>query len=75
MPRVFGLVAITTLVATALSTLAETGVWVAIVRKGSSVDGDWLDQMWTLQAVRGVILICSRWYWCRSLPGPMAIPN
>lgn len=56
MPRVFGLVAITTLVATALSTLAETGVWVAIVRKGSSVDGDWLDQMWTLQAVRGVIL-------------------
>jgi O-antigen/teichoic acid export membrane protein len=55
-PRDFGLVAITTLVATALATLSDIGTWVSIVRKGDKLDRDWLDQLWTLQAVRGVIL-------------------
>jgi O-antigen/teichoic acid export membrane protein len=55
-PRDFGLLAITTLVATALAMLSETGAWVSIVRKAERVDRNWLDQLWTLCAVRGVIL-------------------
>ena len=55
-PRDFGLLAITTIVATALVMLSELGTWVAIVRQADSVDRRWLDQMWTLQAGRGVLL-------------------
>jgi O-antigen/teichoic acid export membrane protein len=55
-PRDFGLVGITTLVATALALLAETGAWLGIVRQGSNLTREWLDQMWTLQAMRGVLL-------------------
>jgi O-antigen/teichoic acid export membrane protein len=55
-PRDFGLLAITTIVATALVMLSELGTWVAIVRQGEAVDRRWLDQMWTLQAGRGVLL-------------------
>jgi O-antigen/teichoic acid export membrane protein len=55
-PKVFGLVAITTLVATALALLTETAVWISIVRKGNTVEQKWLDQLWSLQAIRGVIL-------------------
>jgi O-antigen/teichoic acid export membrane protein len=55
-PRDFGLLAITTLVATALALLAETGAWISIVRKGDKLERNWLDQLWTLQAVRGVLL-------------------
>jgi O-antigen/teichoic acid export membrane protein len=55
-PRDFGLLAITTLIATALAMLSDVGAWVSIVRKGEGVDRDWLDQLWTLNAVRGVIL-------------------
>lgn len=55
-PRDFGLLGITTLVATALALLAETGAWLGIVRQGSNLTRDWLDQMWTLQAMRGVVL-------------------
>jgi len=56
LPRDFGLLAITTLVATALVMMSETGVWVSIVRRGDKLDRNWLDQLWTLQAVRGVLL-------------------
>ncbi len=55
-PRDFGLLAIVTMVATALAMLSDTGVWVSIVRKGSSVDRKWLDQLWTLQVGRGFVL-------------------
>jgi O-antigen/teichoic acid export membrane protein len=55
-PRDFGLLAITTLVATALVMMSETGVWVSIVRRGDKLDRDWLDQLWTLQVVRGAVL-------------------
>jgi O-antigen/teichoic acid export membrane protein len=55
-PRDFGLLAITTLIATALALLFETGAWVSIVRKGDDVDRNWLDQLWTLHAIRGVLL-------------------
>jgi O-antigen/teichoic acid export membrane protein len=55
-PRDFGLLAITTLVATALAMLSETGAWVSIVRKAGKLDKAWLDQLWTLQALRGVVL-------------------
>jgi O-antigen/teichoic acid export membrane protein len=55
-PRDFGLLAITTLVATALAMLSETGMWVSIVRHGDRPDRDWLNQMWTLQAARGIVL-------------------
>jgi O-antigen/teichoic acid export membrane protein len=56
LPRAFGLVGITSLIATALAMLSDTGVWIAIVRKGDVLDRKWLDQMWTLQAVRGLAL-------------------
>lgn len=55
-PRAFGLLAITTLVATALSMLTETGLWLSVMRKGDAVTRDWLDQLWTLHAVRGLLL-------------------
>jgi O-antigen/teichoic acid export membrane protein len=55
-PKVFGLLAITMLVATALALLSDTAAWISIVRKGSSATRDWLDQMWSLQALRGVVL-------------------
>lgn len=55
-PRDFGLLTITTLIATALALLFETGAWVSIVRKGDHVDRKWLDQLWTLHALRGVVL-------------------
>jgi O-antigen/teichoic acid export membrane protein len=54
MPRAFGLLAITTLVATAIGMLTETGLWLSVMRKGDKVDRDWLDQLWTLHAIRGV---------------------
>src|SRR5689334_3575159 len=52
-PRAFGLVAITTMVATALSMLSDTGMWLSIVRKGDKLDRDWLDQLWSLHVIRG----------------------
>lgn len=55
-PSDFGLLAITTLIATALAMLSETGAWVSIVRKGEKLEKAWLDQLWTLQAARGVVL-------------------
>jgi O-antigen/teichoic acid export membrane protein len=55
-PRDFGLLAITTLLATALALFFETGAWVSIVRKGDDIDRNWLDQLWTLHAIRGVLL-------------------
>ena len=51
-PRDFGLLAITTLVATALVMLSELGTWLAIVRQENTVDRGWLDQMWTLTTPR-----------------------
>nr|NUR37775.1 oligosaccharide flippase family protein [Sphingomonas sp.] len=68
MPSAFGVVAITTLIATALSMLSDTGVWVSIVRKGDKIDRDWLDQLWTLQAVRGVSL----WLIALAITPPIA---
>jgi O-antigen/teichoic acid export membrane protein len=53
MPRAFGLLAITTLIATAIGMLTETGLWLSVMRKGEKVDRDWLDQLWTLHAIRG----------------------
>jgi O-antigen/teichoic acid export membrane protein len=53
-PRDFGLLAIAMLVATALAMLSDTGAWLAVVRKGDQLTRDWLDQLWTLHAVRGV---------------------
>lgn len=55
-PRDFGLLAITTLVATALAMLSDTGAWLAVVRKGDQLTRGWLDQLWTLHAIRGVVL-------------------
>jgi O-antigen/teichoic acid export membrane protein len=55
-PRDFGVVAIATLVATALAMFSDTGAWLSIVRKGENVTRRWLDQLWTLHVIRGVAL-------------------
>ena len=66
-PRDFGMLAITTLVATALAMFSDTGAWLSIVRKGDNVTRQWLDQLWTLHVVRGVVL------WLLSLAATPAI--
>jgi O-antigen/teichoic acid export membrane protein len=55
-PRDFGLLAIAALVATALAMISDTGAWLAVVRKGDQLTRSWLDQLWTLHAIRGVVL-------------------
>jgi O-antigen/teichoic acid export membrane protein len=55
-PRDFGMVAITAIIATALAMFSDTGAWLSIVRKGDELTRQWLDQLWTLHVVRGVVL-------------------
>src|SRR5688572_7517205 len=56
LPRAFGLVAVTSLVAVGLTMIADIGIWLSIVRKKGAISNDWLRQLWTLQVIRGLIL-------------------
>ncbi|QNN67129.1 oligosaccharide flippase family protein [Sphingomonas lutea] len=70
LPFDFGLIAMATVLMTAMSMLSDTGAGISIARKQRKYEAQWLEQLWTLQILRGSVLWCAAWLaapWAASL--------
>lgn len=68
-PEAFGVMALASLLLTALSQFSDVGIKTSIIRSDRGEDQVFLDTAWSLKVVRGMILFAAAW----GLSYPMAL--